>query len=110
MPKPLKTVDNNKILSQHVVENIRAEMARYRVTQKELANALGLTQAAVSARMSGKTSWQLDDLIPVANVLGVGLGTLIFGYEKSPGDFPGDGSPNWTRTSNPSINSRMLYH
>lgn len=90
-------------LPRFVASNIRAEMARQRITQKTLASLVGLTQAQVSKRQSGTMDWQLSELIPVANALGVGLGTLIFGYENSPEVFPGGGSPNWTRTSNPFV-------
>ena len=109
---PLAQITTNMTLSNFVSENVRAEMARRRVTQAELAANLNLSRAGLSARLSGKTLWGINELIPVADALGVGISTLIFGYENTPAPYDAGvlSSPNWTRTSNPSINSRMLYH
>lgn len=104
-------ISPNINLSEVISENVRAEMARRRVTQSKLAANLNLSRAALSARLSGKTLWGINELIPVADALGVGLATLIFGYENTPAPLDAEvlSSPNWIRTSNPSINSRMLY-
>ena len=107
---PLRQLTPERNLSEFVTENIRAEMARRRVTQKDLANILGIAQSRISARMSGKYSWQLDELIPVADALGISVETLILGYTRTPAPYDADvlSSPNWIRTSNRPINSRML--
>lgn len=107
---PLQQVKPEISLSEFVTENIRAEMARRRVTQKDLSIMLGIAQSRISARMSGKSTWQLDELIPVADALGVGISTLIFGYENTPAPYDVGvlSSPNWTRTSNPSISTNSL--
>ena len=109
---PLAQINPNINLSEFISENVRAEMARRRVTQTELAANLNLSRAGLSARLSGKTLWGINELIPVADALGVGVATLIFGYENTPAPIGAEvlSSPNWIRTSNPSINSRMLYH
>lgn len=107
-PRPLPLVKPHTSLNSLVTDNIRAEMARRRVTQKDLANLLGLSQSRVSARISGKSPWQLDDLIPVAEALGVSIDVLIYGggYENTPAPLDAEvlSSPNWIRTSNPSVN------
>ena len=108
---PLAQVNPRINLSEFISENIRAEMARRRVTQTQLAEHLNISRAGLSARLSGKTLWGINELIPVADALGVSVATLIFGYENTPAPFDAEvlSSPNWIRTSNPSINSRMLY-
>ena len=56
---------------------IRAWMARRGVQQRELAEALGYTQSAISLRMSGKTAFTLRDLAQIAERLDVTLVQLL---------------------------------
>lgn len=56
---------------------IRIELARTRRSQADLALVLGLSQAGVSRRMSGATSWDLAELERVAEFLGIELGQLV---------------------------------
>lgn len=57
--------------------NVRAEMARAGVTQATIAAALGLSQAAVSARLLGKTPFDVNELTVIAGVLGVAAADLL---------------------------------
>lgn len=57
--------------TQYVAANIRAEVARRRIPQRVLAEALGLKQQSVSMRLSGKTPIDLNELGIIARVLGV---------------------------------------
>lgn len=56
---------------------IRAEMARHNVRQASLAEAIGISQAQVSARLSGRLDWKLSEIRAVAALLGVPLSTLV---------------------------------
>lgn len=58
-------------------ENVRAEMARRGVTQMALARKIGLSQPAVSARLKGKTPFDINELCLIASVLNVPLTTLL---------------------------------
>lgn len=58
-------------------ENVRAEMARRRVTQMALARQIGLSQSAVSARLKGKTPFDINELCLIASVLDVPLAALL---------------------------------
>ena len=58
-------------------ENVRAEMARRGVTQTTLARKIGLSQAAVSARIKGKTPFDINELCLIASVLNVPLTALL---------------------------------
>lgn len=56
--------------------NIRAHMERAGVTQAQLAEHLGLTQAAISRRLTGRVPWRVAELVAVAQKLGVPVADL----------------------------------
>lgn len=56
-------------VSQAVADSVRAEMARRKITQLAVANALGVSTAAVNRRLSGHVAWDVDDLAVVAQLL-----------------------------------------
>ena len=59
------------------VDNIRAEMARKRKRQADLAALLGIAQSGVSARMNGKVPFDLHELFLIADWLGVSVHALL---------------------------------
>lgn len=63
--------------SAQVGANVRAEMARRRIPQRQLAEALGLSQAGVSKRLNGLTPWDVNEITVVAESLGVPVSALI---------------------------------
>jgi transcriptional regulator with XRE-family HTH domain len=63
--------------AETVAANVRAEMARRRVTQADLAELLNVSQQAISRRVSGRTAFGLDDLAKLADHFGVPLVALI---------------------------------
>ena len=63
--------------STTVAANVRAEMARQRKRQSDLGEVLGLTQGAVSKRMSGIVALDVDELGKIAGFLGVDVAALI---------------------------------
>jgi len=52
-------------------------MARRKVPQRQLAEALGLSQAGVSKRLNGLTPWDVNEITVVAESLGVPVGVLL---------------------------------
>ena len=52
-------------------------MARSRVTQADLAVGLGISQAAVSRRLTGMVDFTVSELDAVASVLGVPTASLL---------------------------------
>lgn len=64
-------------LSGAVAANIRAELARQRVSQAQVAERLGLSQAAVSRRLSGQTPFEIDEVAEVASLLDVAPSHLL---------------------------------
>lgn len=58
-------------LSAQVAEEIRALLARRRISGRHLAEATGMSQSAISARLTGATAIDLDDLQRIAAALDV---------------------------------------
>lgn len=42
--------------------NLIAELARAKITQKQLAESLGLTETTVSRKLKGTTNWKLNEI------------------------------------------------
>jgi transcriptional regulator with XRE-family HTH domain len=57
--------------------NVRAELARAGQTQAWLAGVLGLSQQQASERLRGKVAFRVDELIKVADALGVPVAALM---------------------------------
>ena len=76
MPK-WRRYDGMESLSTTVAANVRAEMARQRKRQADLGDVLGLTQGAVSKRMSGSVALDVDEVGKIATFLGVPVAALL---------------------------------
>ena len=61
----------NDIDLSQLNSTIRAELARRGMHQRALAQMLGLSQASVSARLSGGAEWRVSELQAVARILGI---------------------------------------
>jgi transcriptional regulator with XRE-family HTH domain len=59
-----------------IAAEIRAELARARVTQSALAEQLGVSRAWVSRRLSGEVPLSVGDVAAIAAQLGVSFTTL----------------------------------
>jgi len=57
--------------------NIRAEIARRKISQTTLAKHLGLSQTSISARLSGRTAFDINEIHAVAVFLGVPITVLL---------------------------------
>lgn len=64
-------------ISDLVSENVRALMARTRTKQQALADALGMTQGAVSKKLNGDRPFSLDEIEMVAAHFGVPITALF---------------------------------
>lgn len=67
-----------------VAAEVRAQMARRRMTQVQLAELLGIKQVSVSERLRGKTPFRLNELGVIAEALGIHPATLLGGNSPSP--------------------------
>jgi transcriptional regulator with XRE-family HTH domain len=57
--------------------NVRAEMARRGLTQSDLATKAGMSQPALSRRLTGDAEWTVSELYAVAMVLRVQVTALL---------------------------------
>lgn len=64
-------------VSALVALEVRALMGRHRVSQKELAAYLGLSQPSVSNRLNGAVEWSVDELDKVAGRFDVPITQLF---------------------------------
>ncbi|WP_181954283.1 MULTISPECIES: helix-turn-helix domain-containing protein [Kocuria] len=60
-----------------VSANVRAEMGRRSVSQKDLAAALGLSPAAMSDRLRDRVEFRLSELDLLSKRLGVSVVALL---------------------------------
>lgn len=60
-----------------MAETVRVEVARRRIRQQQLADALGISQAAVSRRLRGLSPFAVDELVTVARLLGLPAADLL---------------------------------
>jgi len=56
---------------------LRAELARHRITAAEVAQRLDRSEAYVSRRLTGEIPLNLDDLAEIAEMLGIAPAALI---------------------------------
>ena len=52
------------------------------ISQTNMAARMGITQAAISRKLSGERPWFADELAVVAGILGVGVGELFGEHHK----------------------------
>lgn len=57
--------------------NVRAEMARGRVTQAAVAEVLGIKQQSVSARLSGKVDFTAGELVALGDLFNLDPALLL---------------------------------
>lgn len=81
-------------LTDTVSGEVKALMGRHGVSQTQLANWLGINQTAVSARLRGRTRWNLPEIERVAEGFAVHPAVLMGGYaEGGPHPTPDGGLP-----------------
>jgi DNA-binding Xre family transcriptional regulator len=73
----IKTTETGTSLSERVAEEVRAMMARRRMTGAALAKVLNVSAAWVSYRITGKQPIDLNDLEQIAEALGCRPGDLL---------------------------------
>lgn len=61
-------------IRQHIAAEVRAELARQRRTQREVATCLGMVQPVMQLRLSGQRSFKAEELVQLAELLGVPVG------------------------------------
>lgn len=68
---------NNSTLSARVAEEIRVAMTRRRISGRQLAAQLGMSQTWLASRLNGVTPIDLNDLERIADILNVEVTDLL---------------------------------
>lgn len=63
--------------SERIASNVRAEMARRRITQTEIAKKAGIPQSGLSRRLVGSTPFTVNEIERIAEVLDIQVNELI---------------------------------
>lgn len=63
--------------SRRVAAEVRAELARQRVSQETLCTRIGMSQSTLSRRITGDYPFDTNELAAIAAVLGVPVSKFI---------------------------------
>lgn len=63
-------------LNGYIAGEVRAAMARNRVTTADLADKIGVSPATLHRRMSGATPFTVDELGAISQALGLAFASL----------------------------------
>lgn len=58
-------------LPEYIAREVRAEMARQRVTQRQMAEWLDISQPQVASRLNGEIEFRPSELQKIANAMDV---------------------------------------
>lgn len=65
--------------TSEIASNIRAELGRKRISQRELARQLGISPTAMHMRLRGETRIPSDELVQIAQLLELDPAELLKG-------------------------------
>ena len=63
--------------SEIVAAEVRAELARRKIPQSGLVSVLGMSEVSVSRRLRGETPFDINELVAVAEFLGVPVARFL---------------------------------
>lgn len=63
--------------SEIVAAEVRAELARRKIPQSGLVSVLGMSEVSISRRLRGETPFDVNELVAVAEFLGVPVATFM---------------------------------
>lgn len=73
----MRVVDLPSKFHCEVAANVRAEMARQKITQQNLITATGWSQQRISRRLTGTVAFDVAELAVIAALLGKNPGDLL---------------------------------
>lgn len=73
----MRSDDTTSEFQRAVAAEVRAEMARKKLTQTDVAQRLGVAQATVSRRLTGEVAFDVAELDQIAGLLGVAVQQFI---------------------------------
>jgi transcriptional regulator with XRE-family HTH domain len=60
-----------------VAANVRAELARHRISQTSVAKHLGVSRQNVAQRLNGNVDFRISELITIAELVGIPVTTFL---------------------------------
>jgi transcriptional regulator with XRE-family HTH domain len=66
-----------------VAANVRAELARRRIRQIDVAERLGVSRQNVAQRLNGSVDFRVGELIAISDMLGITVIELLGGVKAS---------------------------
>jgi transcriptional regulator with XRE-family HTH domain len=94
--------------SEAVAANLRAEIARRRVRQIDVAMAMGVSQATVSRKLSGSVPLTVADVYAMADLLHVPVHVLVPDDPDPATRNPGTGLPREDSNLQPAGRRRVI--
>ena len=86
-------------LSHAVARRLRGLLAEHRISGSALARELGMTQSAMSRRLTGETPLSLDEITAIADVLGITEEVLLGMHNRTrPRPDGPDGGERWNNS------------
>lgn len=79
------TVCGMEDINTVVAANVRAALARHKITQAVVADALELSRTSVSHRLNGTAKFTLVELAKVADLTGLDITEFFRGTSKAAG-------------------------
>lgn len=67
----------DRLPHESIADEVRAELARRKIDQTAVATALGVSQAGASRRLSGVTPFTINELVIIADLLGLPIARLL---------------------------------
>jgi Uncharacterized conserved small protein len=64
-------------IRQQIAAEVRAEIARQRLSQRQIAEILGMVQPAVQLRLAGTRPFRAEELVQLADALGVPVSKFV---------------------------------
>ena len=77
MTRHQQQADKTLEIQENLIRNIRIRLTLKNLSQKNLAEGVGISIPSISLKMTSRTSWSLDDIVRVSEYLGVPLLTLL---------------------------------
>lgn len=77
MTRHQQQADKTLEIQKNLIRNIRIRLTLKNLSQKNLAEGVGISIPSISLKMTSRTSWSLDDIVRVSEYLGAPLLTLL---------------------------------
>ena len=74
---------NRVLVNSTVAANCRAEAARHGKTTLDIADATKIHRVTLGRRLSGQLPFAIDELVAIAEFLGIPLSALLVGVEPT---------------------------